>query len=151
KLKRRITNRILSVGLAGIAFFATVAMISTANAQSGAKDDSNRAPGSTSAAAVLTFSEDFSIATAFTERFDHGWSGEWNAGSMFQQERNDWHADHGMMCENPNTSHRIIHLTSQQQANDAAFYHCLPDGDPAKGHLMTSVNTEGYVTVWFSP
>jgi hypothetical protein len=27
----------------------------------------------------------------------------------------------------------------------------MPDGDPGKGHLMTSVNTEGYVTVWFSP
>jgi hypothetical protein len=26
-----------------------------------------------------------------------------------------------------------------------------PDEDPAKLHLMTSVNTEGYVRVWFSP
>ena len=56
-----------------------------------------------------------------------------------------------MMCEDPNTSNRTIHLTSQEQANDAAVYHCMPGGDPAKGHLMTSVNTEGYVTVWFSP
>jgi hypothetical protein len=70
---------------------------------------------------------------------------------MFGDERNDWHADHGMTCENPNTSHRTIHLTSQQQASDAAFFHCMPDGDPEKGHLMTSVNTAGYVTVWFSP
>jgi hypothetical protein len=99
----------------------------------------------------LAFSEDFSTPSAFRERFDHGWSGEWNAGSMWGGERNDWHADHGMMCEDPNTSYRTIHLTSQEQANDAAFYYCMPDGDAAKGHLMTSVNTEGYVTAWFSP
>jgi hypothetical protein len=99
----------------------------------------------------LAFSEDFSTPTAFSGRFDHGWSGEWNAGSMFGEDRNNWHADHGMMCENPNSSHRTIHLTSQEQANDAAFYYCMPDGDPDKGHVMTSVNTEGYVTVWFSP
>jgi hypothetical protein len=99
----------------------------------------------------LAFSEDFSTPSAFWERFDHGWSGEWNAGSMWGGERNNWHADHGMMCENPNTSYRTIHLASQEQANDAAFYYCMPDGDPAKGHMMTSVNTLGYVTVWFSP
>lgn len=108
----------------------------------------NSAPSNLSG---LAFSEDFSTPTAFSGRFDHGWSGEWNAGSMFGGDRNDWHADHGMMCENPNTSYRTIHLTSQEQANDAAFYYCMPDGDPNKGHVMTSVNTEGYVTVWFSP
>ena len=27
----------------------------------------------------------------------------------------------------------------------------MPGGDPDKGHMMTSVNTEGYVTAWFSP
>ncbi len=99
----------------------------------------------------LAFSEDFSTPTAFSERFDHAWSGEWNFGSMFRADRNDWHADHGMMCENPNTSHRTIHLTSQEQANEAAFYYCMPEGNPDKGHVMTSVNTEGFVTVWFSP
>jgi hypothetical protein len=89
--------------------------------------------------------------TAYKERFDYGWSGEWNAGSMRGGNRNDWHADHGMACENPNTSNRTIHLTSQQQARDAAVYCCMPSGDQDKGHLMTTVNTEGYVTVWFSP
>jgi hypothetical protein len=99
----------------------------------------------------LAFSEDFKTPASYKERFDYGWSGEWNAGSMFREERNDWHADHGMMCENPNNSHRTIHLTSQQQASEAAFYYCMPDGNPDKGHLMTSVNTAGFVTVWFSP
>jgi hypothetical protein len=99
----------------------------------------------------LAFSEDFKSPTSYRERFDYGWSGEWNAGSMFGADRNDWHADHGMSCENPNTSHRTIRLTSQQQASDAAFYHCTPDGNEDKGHIMTTVNTTGYVTVWFSP
>lgn len=102
-------------------------------------------------ASGLAFSEDFRTPTSYKERFDYGWSGEWNAGSMFREDRNDWHADHGMMCDNPNSSHRTIHLTSQQQAGDAAFYYCMPDGNPDKGHLMTSVNTAGFVTVWFSP
>ena len=70
---------------------------------------------------------------------------------MFGADRNDWHADHGMSCENPNSTHRTIHLTSQQQAGDAAFYYCMPEGNQDKGHVMTTVNTEGYVTVWFSP
>ena len=50
-----------------------------------------------------------------------------------------------MSCENPNTSNRAIHLTSQQQASEAAYYYCMPDGNPDKGHVMTSVNTEGWV------
>ena len=28
---------------------------------------------------------------------------------------------------------------------------CAPGGDPAKGHLMTGMNTAGYNIVWFSP
>lgn len=99
----------------------------------------------------LAFHEDFRSPNAYRERFDYGWSGEWNAGSMWGGNRNDWHADHGMKCENPNTSHRAIHLTSQQQAIDAAFFHCEPEGNEDKAHVMTSVNTEGFVTVWFSP
>jgi hypothetical protein len=99
----------------------------------------------------IAFSEDFKSQTSYKERFDYGWSGEWNAGAMWGGNRNDWHADHGMMCENPNSSHRTIHLNSQQHASDAAFYHCTPDGNQDKGHVMTTVNTDGYVTVWFSP
>jgi hypothetical protein len=108
-------------------------------------------PSSSANQAGLAFFEDFATPTSYKERFDHGWSGEWNAGSMFGSNRNNWHADHGMKCENPNTSHRTIHLTSQEQAGDAAYYYCMPDGNPAKGHVMTTANTEGYVTVWFSP
>ena len=31
------------------------------------------------------------------------------------------------------------------------FWHCAPGGDPAKGHLMTAVDTIGYNIAWFSP
>lgn len=97
------------------------------------------------------FFEPFASATALTDRFDHGWSGEWNAGALFGDAANDWQADHDMACMNPNTSSRTIHLSGPQQANDAAFFPCTFAGDGAKSHLMTTVNTEGYVTVWFSP
>jgi hypothetical protein len=174
--KRRIGNIMIVFAL--IICPAVVAIAAIANAQSEAGVRSNPTLGPTPSPApkgtaqsplptsptpatttgrvssdksILAFAEDFSSPTAFSERFDHGWSGEWNAGSMFHEEKNDWHGDHGMMCENPNTSNRTIHLSSQMQANDAAFYYCMPDGDPAKGHLMTSVNTDGYVTAWFSP
>lgn len=126
---------------------------STAYAQSSNSPASPASPATahSSAPKNLAFSEDFRNQNSHKERFDSGWSGEWNAGSMWGRNRNDWHADHGMKCENPNTSHRTIHLTSQQQAIEAAFYHCTPEGKEDKAHVMTSVNTEGFVTVWFSP
>ncbi len=140
--KRRITNYSVMVVVGLVLCVGVLAIAPTAQSATGIR--SNQKSG-------LAFSEDFSTPTAFSQRFDHGWSGEWNAGSMFREDRNDWHADHGIMCENPNTSYRTIHLTSQEQANDAAFYYCMPNGNPEKGHVMTSVNTEGYVTAWFSP
>jgi hypothetical protein len=159
ELKRCI--KIYGVALvAGLITYAgvVVTIVRTADAQTTSRvlasppstptPNPNSAPPNPSG---LAFSEDFRTPTSYKERFDYGWSGEWNAGSMFSLDRNDWHADHGMTCENPNTSHRTIHLTSQQQASEAAFYHCMPDGDQDKGHLMTTVNTAGYVTVWFSP
>src|SRR6266481_3677401 len=123
ELKRRIPNYSVTVVLALVLWPAVLAIASIAQAQSKAGIQSNPTSGPTPSPAlkgtaqapsdqsILAFSEDFSTPTAFSERFDHGWSGEWNAGSMFREERNDWHADHGMMCENPNTSHRTIHLT----------------------------------------
>jgi len=145
ELKWYVTVRGVSVVAALISCAGVAVIAPTVHAQS---VNPNPSPSDLSA---LAFSEDFKKPTSYKERFDYGWSGEWNAGSMFGAAKNGWHADHGMNCENPNTSHRTIHLTSQQQASDAAFYHCMPDGNQDKGHLMTTANTEGYVTVWFSP
>jgi len=107
------------------------------------------------------FSEDFADPSSFAARFDHGWSGEVAAGLLFGDNANDWSGDHDMSCGDPNASHRTIHVTpgpgepgvagSSVRDVEQAFYPCLPGGDPAKGHVMTSVNTEGYVTAWFSP
>ena len=105
------------------------------------------------------FSEDFSNPAAFYARFDHGWSGELQAGSLFNDAANDWQGDHDMSCGDPNVGSRTIHIggsgtqTGAQNpaAAESAFYPCLPGGDPAKGHVMTSINTEGYVIGWFSP
>lgn len=63
-----------------------------------------------------------------------------------------------MTCGNPNMTYRSIDLgpgafgeTAPASSSDPAFYPCLPGGNPASGHLMTSANTEGYVIAWFSP
>ena len=99
------------------------------------------------------FSESFADPNAFAARFDYGWSGEVHAGSAFGDDANDWQGDHDGGCGDPNGTSRTIHLGpgDSQAAAAQAFYTCLPGGDPAKGHVMTSVNTEGYVIAWFSP
>ena len=151
-----VIHGVLVVRMLIVSACVIVATGSSANAQatnSAASPTSPTSPGNPAASSPpgIAFSEDFKNPTSYKDRFDYGWSGEWDAGSMWGGNRNDWHADHGMMCENPNNSHRTIHLTSQEQARDAAFYYCMPDGNQDKGHLMTSVNTLGFVTVWFSP
>lgn len=115
----------------------------------------------TAPTAGVQFVEDFSSPTAFAQRFDHGWSGEVAAGLLFGDNANNWPGDHDMNCADPNMTHRTITVSpgpgepgvpSGSVRNvEQAFYPCLPGGDPAKGHLMTSINTEGYVTAWFSP
>ena len=143
-----VIHGVLVVRMLIVSACVIVATGSSANAQatnSAASPTSPTSPGNPAASSPpgIAFSEDFKNPTSYKDRFDYGWSGEWDAGSMWGGNRNDWHADHGMMCENPNNSHRTIHLTSQEQARDAAFYYCMPDGNQDKGHLMTSVNTLG--------
>lgn len=112
------------------------------------------APPSTTPAASGQFFEDFSTPGSFLARFDHGWSGEVNAGAAFNppENRNDWPGDHDMAtCGNPMTMSRTIHVSASPRNVEQAFYQCAPGGSNAAAHLMTSVNTEGYVTAWFSP
>lgn len=52
-----------------------------------------------------------------------------------------------MACGDPNLTSRTVHVANKEEI----FYPCLPGGDPAKGHLMTSVDTKGYNIAWFSP
>lgn len=107
------------------------------------------------------FSEDFSNPAAFATRFDHGWSGEVQAGALFGDAAQNWAGDHDMACGEPNGTHRTIHVTppagepgapaGSRKDVEQVFYPCAPGGDAGKAHVMTSVNTEGYVTAWFSP
>ena len=41
--------------------------------------------------------------------------------------------------------------TAQNPDFDQLFWHCAPGNDPAKGHLMTGLDTLGYNIAWFSP
>jgi hypothetical protein len=109
-------------------------------------------PASTAPPAGLDFSEDFATTAAFYQRFDHGWSGQdpatWPASS---NPRLNWLGDHDMACGNPMDTARTVTITKGAAGKEGVFYPCLPGGDPAKGHVMTSVNTEGYNIAWFSP
>lgn len=115
------------------------------------------APSTTQPSSGAAFSEDFRDPSAFSSRFDRGWSGELHAGSAWGDDANDWQADHDMSCGDPMTTSRTIHLpdgesaAARAAAASVAAYQCTPGGDPAKAHLMTSANTEGYIALWFSP
>ena len=46
---------------------------------------------------------------------------------------------------------RTVHLGANHGQLGEMFWHCAPGGDPAKGHVMTSLNPLGYAYLWFSP
>lgn len=94
--------------------------------------------------AGVAFSEDFADPQAFYNRFDHGFEGD-EGGTAIA----DYPGDHDGSCGDPNLTHRNVHVSNNNK--EAAFYPCAPAGDPAKAHVMTAVNTEGYVIAWFSP
>jgi hypothetical protein len=106
-------------------------------------------PPLTAPAGSLLFSEDFSNPQAFYDRFDHQFEGDPESGKAWGGNVSEWPGDHSMSCGNPNESSRTIKVKAGD--TDQAFYPCTPGGDPAKAHVMTSVNTEGYVIAWFSP
>jgi hypothetical protein len=110
-------------------------------------------PATTAPPGDVQFSEDFVDPGSFYTRFDHGFSGEVLAGSAFGDAANDWHGDHDGSCGNPNQTDRTIHIDpdNPKPGVESQFYGCVPGGDPAKAHVMTTVNTEGYNIAWFSP
>jgi hypothetical protein len=62
-----------------------------------------------------------------------------------------WLGDHDGSCGDPNGTSRTITMGVGPAGKEPLFYPCLPGGDPAKGHVMTSVNSSGYNIAWFSP
>jgi hypothetical protein len=111
--------------------------------------------------AGVMFTEAFTDPAAFEARFNHGWSGELRAGALFGADKSPFPADHDMSCGNPNTTRHDVTFADQpgdmfgerapHAVIDRAFHACLPGGNPASGHVMTTANTEGYVVAWFSP
>jgi hypothetical protein len=92
------------------------------------------------------FVETFTTADAL-ERFR---TGVYHRGDDAQ---GDWladHADHGTGdCGNPVTTSRLAHSAIPAEA---LFVCTSVDGDPTKGHLMTTMgDVTGYSIVWFTP
>jgi LysM repeat protein len=105
----------------------------------------------------LSFVETFETAAGFFNRFEYGYSGpnpnNWNGANPLL-----WPSDHSSSCQAPGAgTDRTIHIhddgthTGSVGDFNELFYHCAPGDDPAKGHLMTTINTIAYNIAWFSP
>ncbi len=109
-------------------------------------------PRAAAPAPAGSFSEDFADPEAFATRFDHGWSGldpatlDASADAFV-----GWKGDHDINCGKPAETYRSIKITPGLAGKQAVWYQCAPSGDPAKAHLMTSVQTRGYNIAWFTP
>ena len=94
------------------------------------------------------FTESFESPSGFYDRFDFGLSGA--HPTVDPNHIREWPGDHNHACAAPDTQ-RTVHLGANHRQLDEMFWHCAPGGDPAKGHVMTSLNPLGYVYLWFSP
>jgi hypothetical protein len=98
-----------------------------------------------------SFSESFETSAGFFARFDYGRSGfDWHGNPAAIE---TWRGDHNAGCDPPGVNgDRTVHLRAESGPPDSElFWYCAPGNDPAKGHVMTSINTVGYQIVWFSP
>jgi hypothetical protein len=100
------------------------------------------------------FDAKFETTSDFYDRFDYGYSGfspwEWNGGGN-NGAITEFHGDHNEQCEAPTTQRTVTFGTADEPDLSQVFWHCAPGDDPAKGHLMTGVDTLGYNIAWFSP
>src|SRR5689334_4957777 len=97
---------------------------------------------SAGAAPGVQFQATFDTPADFYDRFDYGYSGinPWDyAGTDAIL---DFHGDHDASCGPPTTSRDIAFEGDRAKLDwSQLFWHCAPGGDPAKGHLMTGVDT----------
>ena len=90
------------------------------------------------------FHATFDTPEDFYDRFQtETFFGEGNDRSHLAQ----WQGDHSHGCEGP-TTQRTVH--SDGAHDDEMFWWCAPKG-PESGHIMTSMYTDGYAQVLFSP
>ena len=99
----------------------------------------------------VLFTEDFSGAGSYG-RFEHG---IYHRGD--ENKLKTWLGDHSIMGGNdlcgPPEEKRVIHSGEPASGfNSEWIYRCVPGGDPAKAHLMTSIgDTAGYSIGSFTP
>lgn len=94
-----------------------------------------------------TFEATFDTDSDFYDRFDYGVSG-FNQ-LQFGDGIHSFQGDHDENCGPPTTSRTVNWSETPHQPE--FFWHCAPGGDPAKGHVMTALDTTGYDIAWFSP
>jgi hypothetical protein len=103
-----------------------------------------QAPTTTTTPPVAgVFSATFDTPGDFYDRFEfQTWHGRDAAGPSFSE----WDGDHDHSCGTPATQRRV------HAANPAeSVWWCAPGNDPLKGHVMTSMYTEGYSQASFAP
>jgi len=58
-----------------------------------------------------------------------------------------FNGDHDHSCGSPATTRPMV----EDYQISTHFWYCAPGSDPAKGHMMTGLNTVGYVIMAFAP
>jgi hypothetical protein len=106
------------------------------------------APAAAPPAPGTAFTETFETAEGFYNRFQLGLSGA--HPTVDPNHIRSWSGDHDHGCGGPETS-RTVNLGPDRNHIGELFWFCAPGGDPAKGHVMTSMTTLGYNILWFSP
>jgi hypothetical protein len=99
------------------------------------------------AAFPTQFEARFDTAADFYDRFDYGVSG--TNQLVDPGGRHMFHGDHNTSCEGPTTGREVRWLNQPLQTE--MFWHCAPGNDPARGHVMSGIDTFGYIHGWFSP
>jgi len=100
--------------------------------------------GSLPSAGNVLWSEDFSSAAGmdrFVKRISVG--DNVSNGNPMQS----FNGDHDHSCGSPATTRPMV----EDYQISTHFWYCAPGSDPAKGHMMTGLNTVGYVIMAFAP
>ena len=96
----------------------------------------------------------FDTSADFYDRFDYGYSGLSPLRHRRRAERRH-PSSTATTTMRARTRHRPDRRASAANGDQLdysqVFWHCAPGGDPAKGHVMTGVDTVGYNIAWFSP
>ena len=135
----------------------TIAPTSSTSSSTTTTPPTTQSPPSSSAPSTTTttppsgvqFSEDFSTAAGFYDRFVTHVGNYCNADHTcrpedIQDSIKNFNGDHNHACDNPTT---LRNVSVSNHAN--LFWHC--GGNVANGHMMVGLATSGYAITAFSP